>query len=102
MSGEGHPGSGHYLDRKTGELQSEAIFGDRALRFAYETALGRSLWNILFSTAVYLPGSWDGSTISSIPGKPLSDWPALPVAALGRRRNIYESTILLMIFLPED
>lgn len=52
MSGEGHPGSGHYLDRETGKLQSEAIFGDRALRFAYETALGRSWWNILFGSSL--------------------------------------------------
>ena len=44
---------------------------------------------IYFSAVVYLPDSWNGSTISGIPGKPLSDWPALPVAALGRRRNIY-------------
>ena len=52
MNGEGHPGSGHYLDRETGKLQLEAIFGDRALRFAYETALGRSLWNILFGSSL--------------------------------------------------
>ena len=52
MSGEGQPGSGHYFDRETGKLQSEAIFGDRALRFAYETALGRSWWNILFGSSL--------------------------------------------------
>ena len=52
MSGAGHPGSGHYFDRETGKLQSEAIFGDRALRFAYETALGRSWWNILFGSSL--------------------------------------------------
>ena len=50
MSREGHPGSGHYLDQENGKLQSEAIFGDRMLRFAYETALGRSWWNMLFSS----------------------------------------------------
>ena len=37
-----------YIDRESGELIVESVMGDRALRFAYETLLGRSLWPILF------------------------------------------------------
>ncbi|MBR7106788.1 MAG: phosphatidylserine decarboxylase [Lentisphaeria bacterium] len=37
-----------YLDRQTGNIITEAVMGDKALRFAYETLLGRTLWPILF------------------------------------------------------
>lgn len=39
-----------YVDRRTGERVAEAIMGDRALRFAYETLLGRTLWPVLFGS----------------------------------------------------
>lgn len=38
----------HYLIRATGERRAESVMGDGALRFAYETALGRTLWPVLF------------------------------------------------------
>ena len=37
-----------YLDRASGEIITETVMGDRALRFAYNTLLGRSLWAVFF------------------------------------------------------
>ena len=39
-----------YIDRASGKECMESVMGDGALRFAYETALGRSLWGILFGS----------------------------------------------------
>lgn len=39
-----------YIDRKTGEKVAESVMGDRALRFAYETLAGRTLWPVLFGS----------------------------------------------------
>jgi phosphatidylserine decarboxylase len=39
-----------YVDRKTGERVTESVMGDGALRFAYETLLGRTLWPLLFGS----------------------------------------------------
>ena len=38
----------NYIDRETGQVCTETVLGDRALRFAYETLLGRALWPWLF------------------------------------------------------
>ena len=80
-----------FIDRKTGEKVVESVMGDGALRFAYETLLGRTLWPVLF-------GSWlvsgvlglrydsprskkDIASLASIPGcepdeaeKPVSEY----------------------------
>ena len=39
-----------YIDRASGELVTESVMGDGALRFAYETLLGRTLWPVLFGS----------------------------------------------------
>ena len=39
-----------YIDRATGEKVVESVMGDKALRFAYETLLGRTLWSVLFGS----------------------------------------------------
>ena len=39
-----------YINRSTGELQTETVMGNGALNFAYNTLLGRSLWGLLFNT----------------------------------------------------
>ena len=39
-----------YIDRTTGEKVVESVMGDKALRFAYETLLGRTLWPVLFGS----------------------------------------------------
>ena len=38
-----------FVDRRTGERVVETVMGDGALRFAYETLLGRTLWPVLFT-----------------------------------------------------
>lgn len=48
-----------YIDRKTGEKITESVMGDGALRFAYETLLGRTLWPVLFGS----------KTISAVMGR---------------------------------
>ena len=80
-----------YVDRATGEKVVESVMGDKALRFAYETLLGRTLWPVLFGSRVV--SSWMGrrydsprskkdvATLAAIPGcrweeaeKPLADY----------------------------
>ena len=71
-------GTVEYIDRKSGERVAENIMGDRALRFAYETLLGRTLWPILFGGKLVssLFGRWYDSprsrkaiaSLASIPG----------------------------------
>ena len=39
-----------YIDRATGERVTESVMGDGALKFAYETMLGRTLWPVLFGS----------------------------------------------------
>ena len=39
-----------YVDRRTGERVVESVMGDKALRFAYETLAGRTLWSVLFGS----------------------------------------------------
>lgn len=39
-----------YVDRASGEVVTESVMGDGALRFAYETLLGRTLWPALFGS----------------------------------------------------
>lgn len=39
-----------FVDRRTGRRVTESILGDKALRFAYETLLGRTLWPVLFGS----------------------------------------------------
>lgn len=39
-----------YIDRHSGETVTESVMGDKALRFAYETLLGRTLWPVLFGS----------------------------------------------------
>ncbi|MGN0853014.1 MAG: phosphatidylserine decarboxylase [Kiritimatiellia bacterium] len=41
-----------YIDRRTGEKIVESVMGDKALRFAYDTLLGRTLWPVLFGSRV--------------------------------------------------
>lgn len=45
-------GAVEYIDRKSGERIVESVMGDGALRFAYETLLGRTLWPVLFGSKV--------------------------------------------------
>ena len=71
-------GKVQYFDRRTGEKVTESVMGEGALRFAYETLLGRTLWSVLFGSK--LISAWMGrrydsprskkdiATLASIPG----------------------------------
>ena len=80
-----------YVERTSGKRVVESVMGDGALRFAYETLLGRTLWTVLFGSK--LPSAWLGrrydspksrkdiATLAAIPGclpdeaeKPLADY----------------------------
>ena len=78
-----------YVDRETGETVVESVMGDGALRFAYETLLGRTLWPVLFGSklvSAFMGAKYDSPrsrkairSLASIPGcrpdeaeKPLS------------------------------
>ncbi len=39
-----------YVERPSGKVVEETVLGDGALRFAYETLLGRTLWTVLFGS----------------------------------------------------
>ncbi len=41
-----------YVDRASGKRVVESVMGDGALRFAYETLLGRTLWPVLFGSRI--------------------------------------------------
>ena len=51
------------VNRMTGELQQETVFGDGALRFMYETLLGKTFWGIAFHSAKL--SSWLGKLYDS-------------------------------------
>ena len=67
-----------YIERATGERCVESVMGDGALRFAYETLLGRTLWPVLFGSkavSALLGRYYDSplsrkaiSSLASIPG----------------------------------
>lgn len=80
-----------FIDRRTGETVTESVMGDKALRFAYETLLGRTLWPILFGSrfvSAVMGRRYDSprskadiSKLASIPGcradeaeKPISEY----------------------------
>ena len=81
-----------YIDRATGERVIESVMGDKALRFAYETLLGRTLWPVLFGSrfvSAWLGRRYDSprskndiASLASIPGcradeaeRPIADYP---------------------------
>ncbi len=67
-----------FVDRHTGETVTESVMGNGALRFAYETLLGRTLWPVLFGSKTI--SAWMGkrydspkskkdiATLAAIPG----------------------------------
>ncbi len=67
-----------FVDRRTGETVTESVMGNGALKFAYETLLGRTLWPLLFGSKTI--SAWMGrrydspkskkdvATLAAIPG----------------------------------
>ena len=66
-----------YIDRRSGSVVRETVMGDGALRFAYETLLGKSLSGLLFNTSGLsrLMGWFYDSPLSR---KRIADLTALP------------------------
>lgn len=82
-----------YVDRASGKIVTESVMGDGALKFAYETLLGRTLWPVLFGSKAIsaLMGAYYDSprskkaiaSLASIPGclvqeaeKPIDEYPS--------------------------
>jgi phosphatidylserine decarboxylase len=82
-----------YINRATGERVVETVMGDAALRFAYETMLGRTLWPVLFGSkavSAILGRHYDSPrsrksipALATLPGcradeaeKPISEYPS--------------------------
>lgn len=80
-----------YVDRRTGRKVRESVMGDGALRFAYDTLMGRTLWPLLFGSrlcSAVLGRRYDSprsrrkiASLTSIPGcmaeeaeKPVSEY----------------------------
>lgn len=80
-----------YIERKSGKRVVESVMGDGALKFAYNTLLGRTLWPVLFGSRLVSavlgrhydsPRSKKGiAALAAIPGclpdeaeKPLTDY----------------------------
>lgn len=80
-----------YIDRASGKKVTESVMGDKALRFAYETLLGRTLWPVLFGSkavSAFMGRRYDSTAskkyiakLASIPGcraeeaeKPLDEY----------------------------
>ena len=67
-----------FVDRRTGETVTESVMGDGALKFAYNTLLGRTLWPVLFGSkaiSAFLGRRYDSpkskkdiATLVAIPG----------------------------------
>lgn len=60
-------------NRISGEIEKETVFGDKVLRFFYETLLGRGFWGLLFNTSflsnlsgLYYDSSFSRKSIASL------------------------------------
>ena len=81
-----------YVERASGQRVVESVMGDGALRFAYETLLGRTLWPVLFGSkllSAWLGRKYDSPkskkdilTLAAIPGC-LPDEAEKPIAEYG-------------------
>ena len=82
-----------YIDRNSGEICTENVMGDAALKFAYNTLLGRSLWGLLFGTGVLssLMGKYYDSTFSAKNIKSLVKIPGLNADEAEKPWDSYKS-----------
>lgn len=69
----------NYIERATGKLCTESVMGNKALNFAYNTLLGRSLWGVLFGTGFLsrMMGAYYDSKLSHSAIKSLLQIPGL-------------------------
>ena len=82
-----------YADRKSGEICTENVMGDAALKFAYNTLLGRSLWGLLFGSGLLssLMGKYYDSPLSAKNIKSLISIPGLNADEAEKPWNTYKS-----------
>lgn len=82
-----------YIDRKTGKLCTESVMGNGALKFAYNTLLGRSLWGLLFNTGFLsrLLGAFYDSRLSKNSIKSLIKIPGLQLEEAEKEWQEYRS-----------
>ncbi len=82
-----------YIDRKSGEICTENVMGDAALKFAYNTLLGRSLWGFLFGNGFLssLMGKYYDSPLSVKSIKSLISIPGLNADEAEKPWNTYNS-----------
>lgn len=82
-----------YIERSSGNLCTESVMGNRALSFAYNTLLGRSLWGLLFNTGLLsrLMGSFYDSKFSHGCIKSLLNIPGLNAAEAEKKWQDYGS-----------
>ncbi len=82
-----------YIDRETGTLCTETVMGDAALRFAYETMLGKTLWFGLFYSKFLsaLAGRYYDSRLSRKNIPLLANLPGLQLQEAERDWQTYQS-----------
>ena len=82
-----------YVDRASGERVVESVMGDGALRFAYETLLGRTLWPVLFGSKAIsaIMGLYYDSERSRKAIPQLADIPGCRVEEAEKSPDEYES-----------
>lgn len=81
------------IDRRTGTVFTENVMGDKALNFAYNTLLGRSLWGMLFNNGLlsHLLGSFYDSSLSKKSIKSLLKIPGIHPEEAEREWHTYKS-----------
>lgn len=82
-----------YVDRASGERVVESVMGDGALRFAYETLLGRTLWPVLFGSRAVsaIMGLYYDSQYSQKAIPQLANIPGCRVEEAEKKPDEYES-----------
>ena len=82
-----------YIDRASGKTCTESVMGNKALNFAYNTLLGRSLWGLLFNTGFLsrLMGWFYDSKLSHNSIKSLLAIPGLNAGEAEKDWNEYRS-----------
>ena len=82
-----------YIERSSGMIITESVMGSKALDFAYNTLLGRSLWGLLFNTGFLsrLLGAFYDSKLSRKSIESLIKIPGLKADEAEKDYRQYES-----------
>ena len=82
-----------HIERSSGMIITESVMGSKALDFAYNTLLGRSLWGLLFNTGFLsrLLGAFYDSKLSRKSIESLIKIPGLKADEAEKDYRQYES-----------